>query len=90
MLITLAVRTVVVYSLSDILNFSKSKITKPWQNVIIWSGLRGVISIMLVLGLPTLPIPHAKEITAITFGTVFFSILLQGLSIKIFVRKFYA
>ncbi|MGB9758265.1 MAG: cation:proton antiporter [Thermoproteota archaeon] len=89
-LITLAVRAVVVYSLSDILNFNKRKITKSWQNIIIWSGLRGVISIMLVLGLPILPIPHAKEITAIVFGAVFFSVLLQGISIKTFVRKFYA
>jgi len=88
-LTTLAVRTVTVYGLSDILNFSKRKITRSWQNIIIWSGLRGIISIMLILGLPVLPIPHAKEITAIVFGTVFFSVLLQGMSIKTFVKKFY-
>ncbi|MCI4439422.1 sodium:proton antiporter [archaeon] len=89
-LTTLAVRTVTVYGLSDILNFSKRKITRSWQNIIIWSGLRGIISIMLILGLPVLPIPHAEEITAIVFGTVFFSVLLQGMSIKTFVKKFYA
>lgn len=70
------------------LRLGKIVVPRSWQNTIIWSGLRGAISVMLALGLDTLPISHAKEIVAVTFGLVFFSILFQGLSVRFLIKRF--
>ena len=86
-LLVLITRALTIYGISQIINFKKIMISRTWQNVIILSGLRGVISIMLALGLHNLPIQHANEIIAITYGVVLFSILIQGVSISFFIEK---
>jgi Na+:H+ antiporter len=48
--------------------------------ILIWGGLRGGISVALVLSLP--PFPHKDLILAATYGAVLFSVLVQGLSMK--------
>jgi CPA1 family monovalent cation:H+ antiporter len=83
----LAARTVAVYSIGGALNLRKKTLPRNWQHLINWAGLRGVISVMLVLGINTLPIAHGAEIAAITFGVVFFSILVQGTSIRFLVKR---
>lgn len=83
----LAARTVAVYSIGGALNLRKKILPWSWQHLINWAGLRGVVSVMLVLGISTLPIPHGAEIAAVTFGVVFFSILVQGSSITFLVKK---
>ncbi len=52
--------------------------------ILTWSGLRGGISVALALSLP--PGPYRDLILALTYAVVVFSILVQGLSIKPFVR----
>ncbi len=48
--------------------------------VLTWSGLRGGISVALVLALPRFP---GKEVLlAITYAVVVFSVLVQGLSVR--------
>jgi CPA1 family monovalent cation:H+ antiporter len=83
----LAARTIAVYSISSALNVRKKTLPRNWQHLINWAGLRGVISVMLVLGISTLAIPHGAEIEAVTFGVVFFSILVQGTSIRFLVKR---
>jgi CPA1 family monovalent cation:H+ antiporter len=83
----LAARTLVVYSIGGALNIRRKTLPRSWQHLINWAGLRGVISVMLVLGISTLPIVHGAEIEAVTFGVVFFSILVQGTSIRFFVKR---
>jgi CPA1 family monovalent cation:H+ antiporter len=86
-ILVLVIRAMTIFGLSQIINFRKNVISRNWQSAIIWSGLRGVISIMLALGLLNLPIQHLNEIIAITYGIVLFSILIQGVTIKYVIDK---
>jgi CPA1 family monovalent cation:H+ antiporter len=86
-LMVLGTRAMTIYGISQIINFRKKILSRDWQSLIIWSGLRGVISIMLALGLRNLPIQHVNEIIAITYGIVLFSILFQGITIRFVIEK---
>ena len=76
-LIVLIARSIAVYlSLLLIKNFP----TK-WKHIINWGGLKGSLSIALVLSLPR-DFKGREEILIIVFGVVLFSLIFQGLSIK--------
>lgn len=55
--------------------------------VLTWGGLRGGISIALVLSLAN-KTPHSELLLVITFSIVVFSILVQGLSISKLLKKY--
>jgi monovalent cation:H+ antiporter, CPA1 family len=76
-LIVLIARSIAVY-LS--LLFIKSFPT-PWKHIINWGGLKGSLSIALVLSLPR-DFTGREEILIIAFSVVLFSLVVQGLSIK--------
>jgi len=48
--------------------------------IMVWGGLRGGISVALVLSLP--PFPHKELLLTATYVVVIFSIIVQGLTIK--------
>ena len=48
--------------------------------ILTWSGLRGGISVAMVLSLP--PFPAKKALLAATYAVVVFSILAQGLTVR--------
>lgn len=77
----LAARGLVIYSLMALSNHYTAPIPIRWQHVLFWGGLRGSLSIALVLSLPLL-LPDRTELVAMTFGTVIFSLLAQGLTIS--------
>jgi CPA1 family monovalent cation:H+ antiporter len=52
-----------------------------WRYVLIWSGLRGALSLALVLALP-LNIPDRTELIFSTYAVVFFTLLVQGFSVR--------
>lgn len=52
-----------------------------WKHVFNWGGLKGSISIALVLSLPR-DFPGREDILIIAFSVVLFSLVIQGLSIK--------
>ncbi|MUV37680.1 Na(+)/H(+) antiporter NhaG [Lentibacillus sp. JNUCC-1] len=52
-----------------------------WKHVLNWGGLRGSLSIALVLSLPR-DFPAREDILLVAFSVVLFSLLIQGLSIK--------
>jgi len=85
--IILFTRFLMVYLISTVLYMRKKVIPGTWRDLIVWSGLRGPVSIVMALGLSGLHIEHAAEITAITFGVIVFSILVQGLSLSKVVQK---
>lgn len=76
-IIVLIARSFAVYSsLFFIKNFPT-----PWKHVINWGGLKGSLSIALVLSLPR-DFAGREEILILAFSVVLFSLVVQGLSIK--------
>lgn len=78
-------RAISVYGLLPISNRFSEPVNGRWQHVLFWGGLRGSLSIALVLSLP-LDIPNRMEITAMTFGAITFSLLVQGLTVSPLLR----
>ncbi|MFB4324570.1 cation:proton antiporter [Priestia sp. BR_2] len=82
-LIVLIGRTLAVYvSLYFLKSFPSS-----WKVVLNWGGLKGSLSIALALSLPT-TFDGRDDILVLTFSVVLFSLLVQGLTIKLMVKKF--
>lgn len=70
----------VVYPLSYIGNRLKADIPIAWQHILWWGGLRGALSMALALSLPP-HFPWRNLLIGLTFSTVSFSILVQGITI---------
>jgi monovalent cation:H+ antiporter, CPA1 family len=76
----LAARMVSVYGLIPLLRKLTIPIPLKWQHILFWGGLRGSLSIALVLSLPR-DLPGREQLIVMVFGTVMFSLLGQGLTI---------
>jgi len=72
-------RALVIFLVVGLLRRSREKVPWSWAGVVSWGGLRGGLSMVLVLGLGR-DFPHRDLLVTMTFGVVFLSILLQGLS----------
>lgn len=57
-----------------------------WATVLTWGGLRGGLSMVLALSLPT-GFTHRDLILHMTFGVVLLTLLVQGLTIKPLLRR---
>jgi monovalent cation:H+ antiporter, CPA1 family len=73
--------TLAVYGLLLPINFFTEPISWRWRHVLFWGGLRGSLSVALALSLPA-ALPFRAHLVAMTFGTVIFSLLVQGLTIS--------
>ncbi len=83
-LVVLLSRVFVVY-LSKIFLPEKHSFNRKEANLLIWGGLRGGLSIAMVLSLPN---SEARDLLLIaTYFCVLFSILIQGLSISRLARS---
>ncbi|SES05438.1 sodium/proton antiporter, CPA1 family (TC 2.A.36) [Gracilibacillus ureilyticus] len=76
-IIVLIARSFAVYSS---LFFIKN-IPLSWKHILNWGGLKGSLSIALVLSLPR-DFEGREEILLLAFSVVLFSLVVQGLSIK--------
>ena len=72
-------RAAVLALVGGALSRTKEKLPWKWTAVLTWGGLRGSLSMVLVLGLPQ-DLPHRDLIVTMTFGVVVLSILVQGLT----------
>ena len=79
-------RGLVVGAVSLTLLRTRERIPASWTAVMTWGGLRGGLSMVLVLGLPD-DFEHRSLLVTITFGVVLLSIMLQGLSMSWLLRK---
>ncbi|MEO7002240.1 MAG: cation:proton antiporter [Ktedonobacterales bacterium] len=91
-LAALAGRGVVVYLLALLLHGRHWTIPPRFAPVLLWGGLRGAVSLALVLSLPfTLPggqpFPDRNLLQLLTFGVVGASLLLQGLTMGPLIRR---
>ena len=80
-LLVLLARLLVVFMLSRSLAQKDGIHVSSWRFVIFWSGLRGALSLALVLALP-LNVPHRDMLVFSTYAVILFSLLVQGLSLR--------
>jgi CPA1 family monovalent cation:H+ antiporter len=57
-----------------------------WSAVLVWGGLRGALSLVLALALPA-STENRSLIVALTAGTVMFSLVGQGTTMSILLRR---
>jgi CPA1 family monovalent cation:H+ antiporter len=74
-------RAAVIYVSRVLLHRTRERLPWSWTVVLTWGGLRGGLSMVLALGLPS-GFPHRDLIVTMTFGVVVLSILVQGLTMK--------
>ncbi|HET7463638.1 MAG TPA: Na+/H+ antiporter [Longimicrobium sp.] len=85
-LATMVARAVVVYGVTAALRGRGDRMPPAWSAVLTWGGLRGGLSMVLVLSLPP-AFPHREVIVTLTFGVVLLSILVNGLSMSPLLRR---
>ncbi len=88
---SMAGRVLSVYTLSPLLHGGIA-IPIGFRHVMVWGGLRGALSLALVLSLPLEtgegePFPERGLLLAMTFGVVGTSLLLQGLTMGPLLRR---
>ncbi|NJN44094.1 MAG: hypothetical protein HC806_04750 [Anaerolineae bacterium] len=76
----LAARLVVVFGLTWV-----EPTPGSWRRVMFWGGLRGAISLALLLSLPQ--IEGRAQIQSMTFGVVLFTLLVQGVTMRRLVER---
>ena len=57
-----------------------------WRFIIFWSGLRGALSLALVLALP-LEVPKRDDLIFSTYAVVLFTLLVQGFSLRAILKR---
>jgi CPA1 family monovalent cation:H+ antiporter len=62
------------------------RILLSWRLIIFWSGLRGALSLALVLALPV-EVPTREALIFSTYAVVLFTLLVQGLSLSAILRR---
>jgi len=84
--ISLAARAIAVYPLAAMFSRSRWRIGRGEQFVLWWGGLRGALALALALSLPA-RLPLHDEIVLVTFFVVGFSIVVQGLTMPLALRR---
>lgn len=84
--VVLAARALSVYSLSALLSAAGQVIPSRWRHVLVWSGLRGALSMAMVLGISP-AVPERDILIPVIFGVVLLSLVGQGLTIEPLVGK---
>ncbi len=86
----IVVRVAMVYGLAEVADWiSKRHIPMPYRHVMTWGGLRGAISLALVLTMTTDAFDQETidTVQAMTFGVVLFTLLIQGTTMSALIRR---
>jgi CPA1 family monovalent cation:H+ antiporter len=84
--LVLAGRLLTVYPLCALFLRSRWAIPLREKHVLWWGGLRGALALALALALPPSMTFH-NEIMIAAFGVVVFSVIVQGLTMKLLLRR---
>ena len=79
-------RALVILIVSWLLRRTRERLPWSWSAVMAWGGLRGALSMVLALALPS-DFPHRDLLITMTFGVVVLSILIQGLTMATLLRR---
>jgi CPA1 family monovalent cation:H+ antiporter len=82
----LLARAVVVYGIGLIVLPLPPVLPRRWLHILFWAGLRGAVSLAVVLSLP-LDLPVRPLLLNLTFGVVLFTLLVQGLTMGPLVQR---
>ncbi|MGI8550382.1 MAG: cation:proton antiporter [Dehalococcoidia bacterium] len=82
---TLLARAIVVYGLSVPLQLGHRPKLREHQHIVFWSGLRGALAIALALSLPD-SFAQRDLFLRLTFGVVLFTLLIQGLTVRLLIQ----
>lgn len=74
-------RALVIFGASSLLRKTRERIPWAWSVILTWGGLRGGLSMVLILSLPN-DFPHRELMVSMTFGVIILSILIHGLTIS--------
>ncbi len=74
-------RAVVIGMVTAALSRTRERVPPRWAAVLTWGGLRGALSMVLVLSLPQ-DFDHRELLVNMTFGVVLISILVQGVTMS--------
>ena len=85
-IVVLFARAVSVYGLSTIFRGKKNEVTLSEQHILVWGGLRGALSLALVLSVPD-TLPWKTQLTAAAFGVVAFSVIVQSLTVPTLLKR---
>jgi CPA1 family monovalent cation:H+ antiporter len=81
-------RYVMVSLVAEFLEKRRNKrIPQNWRLGMTWSGLRGAVSVVLVLGIAGLGLPNTETMFALTYGLVLGSNVFQGLTMPMLVNQ---
>jgi monovalent cation:H+ antiporter, CPA1 family len=79
-------RALVVYAGIPILGRFSEPMPSAWRHILVWGGLRGSLSMVLVIGLPA-DLPGRPFLLNLVFGIVALSLFVQGLTMGGLMRK---
>ena len=79
-------RALIIFGASSLLRRTRERIPWAWSVILTWGGLRGGLSMVLVLSLPK-DFPHRELLVSMTFGVIIISILVHGLTISPLLRR---
>jgi CPA1 family monovalent cation:H+ antiporter len=79
-------RIFVVYGLSWLVRQVAEPIPFRWQHILNWGGLRGAISLALVLSLPLSLSPERDTLRLMAFGVVLFTLIVQSTTMSPLIR----
>lgn len=84
--IVAASRAVLVHGGVPVVDRLAVALPSRWRHVLVWGGLRGSLSMVLVLGLPN-DLPGRGFLISLVFGVVAVSLFLQGLTMAPLMRR---
>ncbi|MBN1571596.1 MAG: Na+/H+ antiporter [Deltaproteobacteria bacterium] len=79
-------RLMVIYLTRPIVNRLGNDVSLRWAMVLVWGGIRGSISMVLILSLPK-DFPYRELILSMTFGVVFLTLIGQGMTMRPLLRR---
>jgi CPA1 family monovalent cation:H+ antiporter len=85
-LLVLAGRVLSVYPLAGLFRWSRWRLKPSFQHSLFWGGLRGALALALALAVPV-TVPERDAIILTAFVVVAFSILVQGLTMPLLIKR---
>lgn len=85
-LATVLARGAATYGAWPLLRRFDNTLPSSWRHVLVWGGLRGSLSMVLVLGIEP-SFPGRELLIHLVFGTVSLSLFLQGLTVSPLLRR---